>query len=108
MSDVFLCVVRGVINVNKFEVRLLPSSHLNVLNVLLAVYHTVLVKCLYLGEYYRLMNYYVNLFIGLLRELKTVQTQLYMPAYHHLFSDTLPFENGGAHYCIYNGTVLTC
>ena len=48
------------------------------------------------------------LFIGLLRELKTVQTQLYMPAYHHLFSDTLPFENGGAHYCIYNGTVLTC
>ena len=30
MSDVFVCVVRGVINVNKFEVRLLPSSHLNV------------------------------------------------------------------------------
>ena len=30
MSDVFLCVVRGIINVNKFEVRLLPSSHLNV------------------------------------------------------------------------------
>ena len=28
MSDVFLCVVRGVINVNKFEVRSLPSSHL--------------------------------------------------------------------------------
>ena len=28
MSDVFLCVVRSVINVNKFEVRLLPSSHL--------------------------------------------------------------------------------
>ena len=28
MSDVFLCVVRGVINVNKFEVSLLPSSHL--------------------------------------------------------------------------------
>ena len=28
MSDVFLCVVRGVINVNKFEVRLLLSSHL--------------------------------------------------------------------------------
>ena len=27
MSDVFLCVVRGVINVDKFEVRLLPSSH---------------------------------------------------------------------------------
>ena len=29
MSDVCLRVVRGVINVNKFEVRLLPSSHLN-------------------------------------------------------------------------------
>ena len=28
MSDVLLCVVRGVINVNKFEVSLLPSSHL--------------------------------------------------------------------------------
>ena len=28
MSDAFLCVVRGVINVNKFEVRLLPSSNL--------------------------------------------------------------------------------
>ena len=42
------------------------------------------------------------------RELKTVQTQLYMPAYHHLFSYTLSFENGGAHYCICNGTVLTC
>ena len=25
-----MCVVRSVINVNKFEVRLLPSSHLNV------------------------------------------------------------------------------
>ena len=49
-----------------------------------------------------------ELLIGLLRELKTVQTQLYMPAYHHLFSYTLPFENGGAHYCICNGTVLTC
>ena len=34
--------------------------------------------------YYHLMNCYVNLFIGLLRELKTVQTQLYTPAYHHL------------------------
>ena len=29
MSDVLLCVIRGVINVNKFEVRLLPSFHLN-------------------------------------------------------------------------------
>ena len=29
MSDVFLCVIRAVINVNKFEIRLLPSSHLN-------------------------------------------------------------------------------
>ena len=28
MSDVCVCVVRGVINVNQFEVRLLPSSHL--------------------------------------------------------------------------------
>ena len=28
MSDVIVCVVRGVINVNKFEVRLLPFSHL--------------------------------------------------------------------------------
>ena len=28
MSDVFVCVVRGVININKFEVRLLPSAHL--------------------------------------------------------------------------------
>ena len=28
MSDVFLYVIRGVINVNKFEVRLLLSSHL--------------------------------------------------------------------------------
>ena len=62
----------------------------------------------YYYYYYRLMNCYVNLFIGLLRESKTVQTQLYMPAYHHLFSYTLPFENGGAHYCICNGTVLTC
>ena len=64
-------------------------------------------KCLFLEKYYRLMSCYVNLFIGLLRELKTVQTQLYMLAYHHLFSYTLPFENGGAHYCICNGTVLT-
>ena len=38
---------------------------------------------------------------GSLREVKTVQTQLYMPAYHHLFSYTLPFENGGAHYYYY-------
>ena len=29
---VFLSVVRGVINVNKFEVRLLPSSHLYLQN----------------------------------------------------------------------------
>ena len=28
MCEVFLCVVRGAINVNKFEVRSLPSSHL--------------------------------------------------------------------------------
>ena len=49
-----------------------------------------------------------KLFIGLLRELKTVQTQLYMHAYHHLFSYTLPFENDGAHYCICNATVLAC
>ena len=28
MSNVFLCVAKGVINVNKFEGRLLPSSHL--------------------------------------------------------------------------------
>ena len=45
----------------------------------------------------------INLFIGLLRELKTVQTQLSMPAHHHhhLFSYTIPFVNGGAHNCIY-------
>ena len=30
MFDVILCVVTGVINVNKFEVRLLPSSHLKI------------------------------------------------------------------------------
>ena len=36
MSDVFLCVVRGVINVNRFEVRLLLSSHL-----LLITFHQV-------------------------------------------------------------------
>ena len=48
------------------------------------------------------------IYIGLSRELITVQIQLYMPAYHHLFSYTLPFINGGAHYCICNGTVLTC
>ena len=35
------------------------------------------------------------------------QIQLYMPAYHHLFSYTLPFVNGGAHYCMCNGIVLT-
>ena len=29
----FLCVVRGVINVNKIEVRLLPSSHLLLQNI---------------------------------------------------------------------------
>ena len=46
--------------------------------------------------------------MGLLRELKTVQPHPYMPAYDHLFSYTLPFGNGGAHYCICNGTVLTC
>ena len=45
---------------------------------------------------------------GWLRELKTVQTELYMPAYHHLFSYTLQFVYGGAHYCISDGTVLTC
>ena len=28
MSDVLLCVVRSIINVNRFEVRYLPSSHL--------------------------------------------------------------------------------
>ena len=27
MSDAFLCVVRGVINVNKFELRLLPKTN---------------------------------------------------------------------------------
>ena len=71
--------------------------------------HTVRVKCLFLEEYYRLMSCYVNLYniIGLSRELITVQIQLYMPAYHHLFSYTLPFVNGGAHYCICNGIVLT-
>ena len=30
MSDVLLCVVRGVINVNKFKVWFLPSYQLNV------------------------------------------------------------------------------
>ena len=45
---------------------------------------------------------------GSRRELKTVQTYLYIPAYHHLFSYTLTFVNGGAHYCIYDDTVLTC
>ena len=35
MSDVFLCVIRGAINVNKFEVRLLPSSHLKYLPIVL-------------------------------------------------------------------------
>ena len=60
--------------------------------------HTVRVKCLYLEEYYRLMN--VNLYIGFLIELKTVQTQLYMPAYHQLFSYAHPFVKGGAHSCI--------
>ena len=33
MSEVFLCIIRGVIIVNKFEVRLLPSSHLNIQHV---------------------------------------------------------------------------
>ena len=28
MPDVFLCVLSGVIKVNKFDVRLLPSTHL--------------------------------------------------------------------------------
>ena len=28
--NVFLCVISGVTNVNKFEVRLLPSSHLKI------------------------------------------------------------------------------
>ena len=32
MSNVFLCVASGVINVNKFEVRLLPSSHLKTIH----------------------------------------------------------------------------
>ena len=27
--------------------------------------------------------------------------------YNHLFSYTLPFVNGGAHYCVCNGIVLT-
>ena len=58
-------------------------------------------------EYYRLMSSYLDLYIGLSRELITVQIQLYMPAYHHLFSYTLPFVNGGAHYCMCNGIVLT-
>ena len=49
----------------------------------------------------------VNLYIGLSRELITVQIQLYMPAFHHLFSYTLPFVNGGTHYCMCNGIVLT-
>ena len=43
-----------------------------------------LAKCLFLEEYYRLMNCYVNPYIGLLRELITLQIQLYMLAYHHL------------------------
>ena len=48
-----------------------------------------------------------SIYIGLLGELITVQIQLYMPAYHQLFSYTLPFVNDGAHYCICNGIVLT-
>ena len=40
--------------------------------------------------------------IGSVGPLKTVNIQLYMPAYNHLFSYTpfSPFVNGGAHYCI--------
>ena len=37
----FLCVVRGVINVNNFEVRLLPSSHLKNGNAFDVLIHVV-------------------------------------------------------------------
>ena len=99
-----LCLTRlKVVGINSEQAIVLPyvgsSRCLN---------HRVLVKCVYLVEYYRLMICYVNLFIGLLRKLKTVQIQLYMPAYYHLFSYTLLFVNGGTHYCLYNGSVLAC
>ena len=94
-------------NSTKGSLNKLKTSYNSALRRFLVI-STVLVKCLYLEEYYRLMHCYVNTLIGLLTELETVQTQLYMPAYHHLFSYTVPFENCGAHYCIYNGTVLTC
>ena len=92
------------------SIKKLRTSYNSALRRFLAIskpYHTVLVKCLFLEKYYRLMSCYVNLYIGLLRELITVQIHSYMPAYHHLFSYTLPFVNGGAHYCICNGIVLT-
>ena len=56
------------------------------------------------APYYRLMSCYVNLYVGLLRKLKTIQIQLYMPAYHHLFSYTLQVVNGGAHNLLTNVT----
>ena len=93
-------------NSTKGSLKKLKTSYNSVLRRFLTISKPYSASQMFVSrEYYRLMNCHVNLCIGLLRELKTVQTQLYMPAYHHLFSYTLPFENGGAHYCICNGTV---
>ena len=92
-------------NSTKDSIKKLRTSYNSALRRFLVISKPV--KCLFLEEYYRLMSCYVNLYIGLSRELITIQIQLYMPAYHHLFSYTLPFVNGGAHYCMCNGIVLT-
>ena len=79
-------------------------------------YNSALRRFLVISKPYMFVSRGILSFDELLRKsiyrfverIETVQTQLYMPAYHHLFSYTLPFENGGAHYCICNGTVLAC
>ena len=59
MSDVFLCVVRGFINVNKFEVRLLPSSHLKKKNLgIYKIYSCV--SSIYIQIHCRESNRFMN------------------------------------------------
>ena len=97
-------------NSTKGSIKKLRTSYNSALRRFLVIskpYSASQMLVVFLEEYYRLMSCYVNVYIGLSRELITVQIQLCMPAYHHLFSYTLPFVNGGAHYCMCNGIVLT-
>ena len=59
----------------------------------------MLVKCLYLEAFERLMNCCANQNIILLRELNAAQMHLFLLVYLHPFTCILLFVNGGIHSC---------